>query len=71
MDALNTLLTFGVFVMMMTVALLMTAIDKIDKKPVLPFTTHDVCSSTSVSVSPSYSNTIRRVNSVDTINTSV
>jgi hypothetical protein len=32
MDALNMLLTFGVFVMMMTVALLMTAIDKIDKK---------------------------------------
>jgi hypothetical protein len=45
--------------------------DDTDKKPVLPFTRFDTCSSTSVSVSPTYGNTIRRVSSSDAFITTV
>jgi hypothetical protein len=70
-DTLDTLLSILMFIIMAGTGFVISMMDKTDKKPVLPFTTHDICSSTSVSVSPTYGNTIRRVSSSDGIITSV
>jgi hypothetical protein len=61
-------LMLGVIVFLTVMASFVIALmDKIDKKPVLPFTTHDTCTSTSISLSPTYGKTLRRVSSSDPI----
>lgn len=71
LDAFDTLMTVFMFIIMLAFGILMSIVDKFEKKPVLPFTTYDTCSSTSISTSPTYRNTIRRVSSSDTFITSV
>ena len=70
-DIIELLMISIMFVMTIITGFVISKLDNIDKKPVLPFTIYDTCSSTSISVSPTYSNTIRRVSSSDGIVTSV
>lgn len=66
-DVLECMLTVIIFIAMAIVTITITVLEKVDKRPVLPFTTHDVCSSTGVSLSPTYANTLRRVSSSNRI----
>lgn len=63
----NLLVLVGVFVTMVITSITVAVIDKFDKRPVLPFTTHDKCRSSSVSLSPTHGNMMRRVSSGDIV----
>jgi len=64
-DVLECVLTMVVFIIMMIAGMVIAVVDKANKRPVLPFTTHDTCTSSSVSLSPTYGNMLRRVSSPD------
>lgn len=52
---------------MLILSVSLKIIDKIDRRPVLPFTTHDTCHATGISKSPSSNNIMRRGSSYDNI----
>ena len=71
MNTFETAISIAMILVMMISTLAITIFDKNNKKPVLPFTTYDTCTSSSVSTSPTYGQTIRRVSSSEAIIASV
>ena len=61
------LILVGAFITVLITTIGNTIMDKFDKRPVLPFTTYDTCSSSSISTSPTSNNVIRRTNSSESI----
>lgn len=53
----------GVFI----TSIMIAVSNRLDKRPLLPLTTHDTCHATGVSKSPTSGNVIRRTNSRDDI----
>jgi len=70
-STLETALGVAMILIMMFSTLAIALFDKTDKKPVLPFTVYDTCTSSSISISPTYGRTIRRVSSSEAIIASV
>ena len=66
-DIADIILTLLIFIIAILGAISITFMEKINRKPYLPTTIYDTCSSTSVCKSPSLGNTIRRTSSYDNI----
>jgi len=66
-DIADMILSIIIFIISILGAISITFMDKNNRKPYLPTTIYDTCSSTSVCKSPSLDNTIRRTNSYDNI----
>ena len=71
MNTFESAISVAMILIMMISTFAIALFDKTDKKPVLPFTTHDTCTSSSISISPTYGRTIRRVSSSEAIIASV
>ena len=70
-NMIELVLSVVLFITATIVVITAAVVDKIDKRPILPFTTYDTCSSTSVARSPTSGNIMRRVSLPDVVIQSV
>jgi hypothetical protein len=63
----DILILIGVCITMFITSIMIAVSNRLDKRPLLPLTTHDTCHATGVSKSPTSGNVIRRTNSRDDI----
>ena len=70
-DIADIIITVLIFISAILGAISITMMEKNNRKPYLPTTIYDTCSSTSICKSPSLDNTIRRTSSYDNITINV